>query len=756
MPGNNTLCYEGIQRVYRNAIVGLLRARLTDAYGDQAAARLRRPFAKEWEASVAAANERRATGELSGAIADDFDLLGVNHFFNLLDAEYAVIVGDDSSLPAAQRAQNKQAILGWAKTIKALRDPLAHPATEEFSYEDAFVLLDSARRLLKKLGLVAESQRVAELRERLQGSPNVLAPEPEHLESFLPPRESVVVDFIGRSAELAALQAWFDDPLSRRWALAGDGGKGKSALAYDFATQVLASAPRPYQFVMWLSAKRRRFIDGATRAIPTPDFSDLDSALNYILTRLGWEARTSDAHGLKKQLVLELLDTFPALLVVDDIDALETLDEAALEFFTLSVPSTKTKVLLTSRRVVFGMGGSTINVRGFSLEEATDFVRSRCGLMGLDQDQFTTAVLKQLHLVTEGSPLYIEDLLRLSAVVPVKDAIAVWRGRKGDEARSYALGRELDLLSAQAKEVIVAACLGEHAVSLAELEALTGASSEKLWSALAELQRLYLIPKPQLVEGDYRFAVNTNIRRLVTQMFASSEITRRIVAARKTVSGQVPTALSNKIAPIVTQAVLYVRRNSFVEAEQLLLKALELHPNNRILLGHLGWVYKAWLPPRVTDARERFHRAAQLRNDDPEMYAHWSRMEADLGEWQAAIDAAMTGLKLPGQEDNAKLLQLAGYAHSRLGKVLTSSLNPERAQEEAREAVKLLQRALRGRFPHRDDRLKSNIYRSLALSLEALQEWALLRECLDSWTHELPDDSVLPAERQRLMRKARH
>jgi hypothetical protein len=89
--------------------------------------------------------------------------------------------------------------------------------------------------------------------------------------------------------------------------------------------------------------------------------------------------------------------------------------------------------------------------------------------------------MKDIHAVTEGSPLYVEDLLRLATVVPVREAINVWRGKKGDEARAYALGRELDLLSPRAREVIVAASLGDGAVSLAEIEALTGITEEALF-----------------------------------------------------------------------------------------------------------------------------------------------------------------------------------------------------------------------------------------------------------------------------------
>ncbi|GAI84835.1 unnamed protein product, partial [marine sediment metagenome] len=59
------------------------------------------------------------------------------------------------------------------------------------------------------------------------------------------------------------LYEWFSDNNQRRWILAGAGGKGKTAIAYRFATQVINSAPEPYTMVVWLSAKRRKFMEGS-------------------------------------------------------------------------------------------------------------------------------------------------------------------------------------------------------------------------------------------------------------------------------------------------------------------------------------------------------------------------------------------------------------------------------------------------------------------------------------------------------------
>src|SRR6266404_867324 len=143
---NLTICYEALQRIYRNALVRYVRTKMTAVYHSDFGARLRKPFEKEWDKMKASAEERRKTGELSTEILDDFDLLGVNHFFNLFDANHEVLCPYTDRADRDQRAKEKNALLGWMKTIKNLRDPLSHPSDEDIVFEDAFTLLDCARR----------------------------------------------------------------------------------------------------------------------------------------------------------------------------------------------------------------------------------------------------------------------------------------------------------------------------------------------------------------------------------------------------------------------------------------------------------------------------------------------------------------------------------------------------------------------------------------------------------------------------------
>jgi hypothetical protein len=755
MPTSNlTRCYTGIQRIYRNAVVRHVRSAFVTSYPADHLERLRKPFQKEWDDMKVSAEERRKTGELAAQIVDEYDLLGVNHFFNLFDAHHDVICPPAPGVDAGTLNAKKQALLNWVKQVKNLRDPLSHPSEEDFCYEDSFLVLDCARRVLVQLNLHKEADQIRQLAAELDGRPMIADSSAERLDDSLPPRESIVIDFIGRQPELDVLWKWFDDPLRKKYLLAGDGGKGKSALAYQFAVAVKYRAPQPYAIVLWLSAKRRRFADGKTVPIEQPEFVDLDGALNILLQRYGFVEDLKHSIERRRERVLQLANEFPALIVIDDVDSLQGAGEDAIEFFLDQLSGTKSKLLFTSRRVLFGMATITLQVPGLADKDAEDFIASRCKLLNIDASR-VRRYAKEIIQTTEGSPLYIEDLLRLAAVLSPEEAIGAWKEKAGEEARRYALQREVELLTPRAREALLAACVISGPASLIEIRGITGSRPDQLVPALGELQGLFLIPKPVLIEGEERYQINANTRLLINELFGSTDQWRRLDNARRSLKGELPTAGSKQVQGLIRQAVLMVRQHEQGNAEALLKGALVKYPNDANLLAFLGFVYKASEPPRVADARETFRRASELKCSNVEMYKHWTRMESEQREWTRAAEAAERGLKW--QADNRELLYAAGYARSRLARELAGGQHHERARQESENAHRLLERALKSpeALEVGERRLSSDLYRALALNCDALEDAAGVYRYLDLWLTEHPDDGIARSEYSRLSEKYR-
>lgn len=177
------------------------------------------------------------------------------------------------------------------KQIKNVRDPVSHPVTDDIDFDDSTHVLFCARKVLDFCGLPEASAQVIRLQATLLGG---ISGEADKILAVLPPSDEVVMDFVGRHNELRTLNEWLERKLSKRWALSGEGGKGKSAIAYAFAKSVAARNNHGLDAVIWMSAKRRRFVEGKTILVDRPDFYDKQSALKTILNCLGEQPADSD------------------------------------------------------------------------------------------------------------------------------------------------------------------------------------------------------------------------------------------------------------------------------------------------------------------------------------------------------------------------------------------------------------------------------------------------------------------------------
>ena len=363
MVGNNAICYQGIQRIFRNAIVGFLRERLPRVFPSDHVQQMKRLFGDSWEKAAANASQSRDIGGTTTPIRDDYDLLGVNHFHDVFDRFFDKLFASGVGHPADQPRPVKSKLLGNLKSIKDARDPLSHPVEEDVPYDEAFGLLVDAKQVLAALGFRQEATEIANLASTLKGGPLEVPPVLRRL----PTQDSIYLEFVGRTGLLDQLELCFRESENRRCLLAGDGGKGKSAVAYRFAQQ-LAQSPGRFQLIVWLSAKRRRFEEGRAVPIAAPDFTGIEDAVDRLLNEYGaLDEDLKKPLGERKQLLFDWLNSYPAFIVADDIDTLlEDFDVVSL--FTHEIPHTQSAVLLTSRRDIPGIRNFV--VKGFDLAEA--------------------------------------------------------------------------------------------------------------------------------------------------------------------------------------------------------------------------------------------------------------------------------------------------------------------------------------------------------------------------------------------------
>jgi hypothetical protein len=113
---NLGICYEATQRIYRSGVIRYIRSKFAAAYPSrrQITHHLRSAVGNEqWIKIEIRMKERRRTGEVSTAVKDDFDYLGVNHFYNLLEKHFDLlfpVVLMQTGNPGV--ARNRQSLAG--------------------------------------------------------------------------------------------------------------------------------------------------------------------------------------------------------------------------------------------------------------------------------------------------------------------------------------------------------------------------------------------------------------------------------------------------------------------------------------------------------------------------------------------------------------------------------------------------------------------------------------------------------------------
>ena len=81
--------------------------------------------------------------------------------------------------------------------------------------------------------------------------------------------------------------------------------------------------------------------------ISNPDFKDFSSLLTKLATEIGFPELQGLPPAEKETKILDILKTFPALIVIDDLDSLDwSSDVETMAFITYSLPHSQCKVMI--------------------------------------------------------------------------------------------------------------------------------------------------------------------------------------------------------------------------------------------------------------------------------------------------------------------------------------------------------------------------------------------------------------------------
>lgn len=413
----------------------------------------------------------------------------------------------------------------------------------------------------------------------------------------LPDRSLICQRFVGRSEIISSLWAWLGDEFEYLKILAGEGGRGKTSIAYEFATQVAKNGDSQFEMVLWLTAKKHHFV--AIRdeyvAVLESHFESPESLLQRISFELGTASSTDGESitSMKRSAARALLDT-PSLIIADNVDTLELEDQRrVIEYLRQVIGRSDSRVLVTTRRDPTLSAEQCIEVPGFPEDEFIQFVENLCDRYQIPQ--LTKKERSKLYLASDGSPVFTESILRLikRGERPTK-AIDMWQNEAGETVRSAVLRREIEQLSPEARRVLYGLALVDTA-SLTELRQITQYQENVLQNCLDQLESLFLVQAPRIIESERRFRTPISTARLIlnlkNQLIDRKDDIEKRVALLEEKGGK----RTDQVGNAIRQTLAMLRENNYSDAHSTVDALIgdnraEANPDLLLLKGR---IYKA-------------------------------------------------------------------------------------------------------------------------------------------------------------------
>jgi hypothetical protein len=467
------------------------------------------------------------------------------------------------------------------------------------------------------------------------------------VEHNLPDKKMICADFFGRKDILNMLWEWFSDPFEYTKILAGDGGKGKTSIAYKFCQEFIECPPVGFERVVWLSAKEKQFsgIENNYFDLRQIDFYDYSSFLAILADFCAIdtnEINSTSTQNIKKKLRVAL-PIFTGLIVVDNIDSLSHNDQLQVVDACRQLGKDENRFLITTRNRFSYSEDACIEIRGLARSDYEDFLNANATKYGLPIPK--KKQIDSIYLATDGSPLLTQSILRLCKLGDnFEVAVSDWKGQAGEDARNAALQREIQGLTFDAKRVILCIFYFDSC-SKSELQQACGLGKTKLNDALQELQSLFLVNAPRFIDNEERFSISTTTKLIVDSIQENlatdySKLKKEIQKSRFGLNTSGKKGNVKRIGFAISQALALMKENREIEAITTITNELKRQPNNPdLLLAHARCIIQSDAPDY--EAARKILKSAYDNGQDKEMlFDFWYNCESSLGSTAGEIEVS--------------------------------------------------------------------------------------------------------------------
>ncbi|ESX86195.1 MULTISPECIES: ATP-binding protein [unclassified Mesorhizobium] len=524
-------------------------------------------------------------------------------------------------------------------------------------------------------------------------------------ENNLPPKDPSLIQFVGRKGYLEALWNWITEARRPMKVLTAAGGLGKTTVAYEFATQLLDRPGAGLEKIVWLSGKKITFAPLLGKLVPTTrcDFENIDDLLDNFLIQVGFtedEVRIASDREEKISKCIEAFSTISILLIIDDVDSLPKEEQNDLYsvisqiIISANVQNDNSRVLFTSRLELLTGREQRIGMSGFEGGDFVEYLEVNLAYLIEDPGQAKQIRLNRDKLLaaSAGSPIFITSIIRLVSLGhELGRAVSDWRGKNGEQIRSFAFEKEIDQLSATQKEILFAMQLLSRART-DEVKEICEITSVELEQDLATLKNYHLyatkgdpvagtileVPEPIRLMHDITQNKLPEARR--------KHIERACISARK--NNEDP---ARRIALIVSQTVRHWKAQNYEVAESYLSKEISKYNKTGDLYCLRGRTRMSVRGRKPSEIERDFESADKYGCNAFDLLKYWYMLKIRNKDWRGLFNLHVR------KKDTAQFFPIFNCCHVFAAvKIADRTLETERASKGSGvdDAIKYYTQAL--------------------------------------------------------------
>jgi tetratricopeptide (TPR) repeat protein len=468
----------------------------------------------------------------------------------------------------------------------------------------------------------------------------------------LPDRNLICSKLIGRELAMSQLWEWLSDDFEYTKILSGDGGKGKTSIAYEFCRSFIKTPPAGYERVVWLSVKESQF-SGFENNFYELQESDFTCSLTFMrcLAEICAVDNTDfsevSIRVIKKELRASL-EMFPSLIVVDDVDSLQEDEQRKVVDICRQLGGEKVRFLITTRKKFAYSSDLCIDILGLPIDEYKAYVNSLVTKYSLKS--IKSNEIDKLHETCDGSPLLTSSILRFfKQGMPLMQAIREWSGQAGEDARNAALKREIESLSPEAKRILLTIFFFKNC-SYTELRQAASVEQFKLINCLEELQSLFLVNEPKLIDSEERFSISNTtaliVSRMIEQMAFDFQRLKNTVKDMKIGPSSRKIGNRKTVGLAINQSLALLKDNRSKEAIETIDTVLKKLPDNPDLLLMKARCLMSKDKPDYNTARKILRKSVLSGQNKELAYELWYVTEEKLDSLNGMIECSEYALKL--------------------------------------------------------------------------------------------------------------